>query len=174
MEGGSAVSALEQIRTELVRCLGTAGISVAAAWPEKGAAYYTAPTAAVGFAGGAGETAGFSDYLGQRYDGKKETWVDTYGRRLEVTAAIDAFSSREAGAAGCTELLEKAYEALYGGPLPSGLKLDGAAWDETRWDEILAMYRQRLTLRCRAYFLADVQAETGEILDFKLKGVPVV
>lgn len=168
------MSALEQIRAELIRCLQAGGINAAAAYPEKGAAYYEMPVAAVGFAGGTGETAGFADYLGERYDGEKAAWVETYGRRLEVTAAIDAFSGQEAGAAGCQAVLEAAYETLCSGTLASGLRLGEATWDEVRWDGTIRMYRQRLTLDCRAYFIAETPVEEGQFLDFKLKGVPVV
>ena len=45
-------------------------------------------------------------------------------------------------------------------------------WGEARFDIDSGMFLQRGSLQCGAFFVASVEAETGLLLDFRLKGVP--
>ena len=166
-------SGLEQIRGELIRCLREGNVTTLAAYEPGKAACYDQPVVAVSLAGGETAAAGFSDYLGERYDQEQSAWVELYGKRLELSACLEAYAPEDMGAMACQKCLEEAWDALCAGRLASGVKLGEMAWEAAGWDVDTRMYRQRSTLRCSAYFIAAVQEELGLLLDFRLKGVAV-
>ena len=55
--------------------------------------------------------------------------------------------------------------------LPAGLRLRSLQWGQTEWEEDSGLYLRRGTAEYTAQFTATASAETGEILDFELKGV---
>ena len=111
------------------------------------------------------------DYLGLTYEADTASWREVYGRRLEVSVELTAYSPGEEGAAGCTALLERAHDALLAG-LAEGLRPGEMTWETAGWDRETERLCQSAVLQCTAAFVAQALEEPGLILDFKLKGVP--
>ena len=111
---------------------------------------------------------GLGGYLGTVYDPDAGTEREIYGRMLEVTVSVDVYAPD--GADACESAMETAAETLMAG-LPAGLRLRSLQWGQTEWDEDSGLYLRRGTAEYTAQFTATASAETGEILDFELKGV---
>ena len=162
------MSALEQIRTAVLERLKEGGVSARAAYSADWAAKCTAPVLTVGVGGGGSSRMGFSDYLGEVYDQQTASYQERYGKWLDVTLALDAYSPRDVGAAGCEQLLEQVQDVLTTG-IP-GFRLGEMTWEEGGFDTTADLFHRRLSLPCSAAFIATIQEETGLLLDFKLKG----
>ena len=163
------MSALELVRTAVLDALQAAGIPAAAAYSADWAAAYDSPVLTVGLGSGSSVRVGFCDYLGEQYDEKTETYQERYGKLLEISMEVDAYSPRSVGTAGCEMILDQMLHALTAAP-PEGVRVWDMEWGESAFDQEADMFRRRVTLRCAAAFIAAVQEETGLLLDFKLKG----
>ena len=163
------MSALELVRTAVLDALRASDIPAAAAYSADWAAAYDAPVLTVGVGGGGSLRVGFHDYLGEEYDEKTASYQERYGKVLEVSLVLDAYSPRSTGAAGCETILDQALNALTAAP-PAGLRTGEMEWGEVQFDREADMFRRRAALRCTAAFVATLQEETGLLLDFKLKG----
>ena len=73
-------------------------------------------------------------------------------------------------AADCERGCETATEVLLGG-LPEGVRTGELTWEAICWEKTTGMFLRRGVLECRALFLAESAVESGEFLDFRLKGV---
>ena len=165
------MSGLEQVRQEVLRCLKAAGIPAAAAWEPRWAGQYGNAVIVVGLRRADSTGAAFCDYLGLTYEADTASWREVYGRRLEVSVELTAYSPGEEGAAGCTALLERAHDALLAG-LAEGLRPGEMTWEAAGWDRETERLCQSAVLQCTAAFVAQALEEPGLFLDFKLKGVP--
>ena len=83
--------------------------------------------------------------------------------------ALDAYSPRSVGTAGCEMILDQVLHTLTTQP-PEGIRVWDMEWGEATFEREADMFRRRATLHCAAAFVAIVQEETGLLLDFRLKG----
>ena len=166
---------LELIRSEVLRCLSQAKLSACTAYGPPVAEAPKGGVIAVGLKWAESKQVSFSDYLGEEYDPDTASYVERYGRKMDAVLSLDAYCPREEGETACQALLEQAHDALTAvGAMASGLKAGEMTWQEGGWEEKTGSYHRRGELAMSAYFIAVVQEETGLLLDFILKGVPIL
>ena len=163
------MSAAEQILAEVLRCLREAEVPAQEAYGACRPVERTEMTA-VSIQRFQSLAAGLDGYLGRKYDRGSAGWQELYGRKMEVWLELAAYAPL---AAGCAALLERAHDALTAG-LAAGLRPEEMSWEQATWDTETGLYRQKAVLRCRAFLVAAVPEETGQLLDFRLKGVPEI
>lgn len=159
--------ALSALREAVAEQLRDAGVNALTAMEPARAGRWRQAAAAVSLSRVECARGGFEDYLGTRREedgGEREV----YGRRAEITLAIDIFAPRDAGAGACQETAERAMESLIrqGAAGLAALELQAG---EVEFLERDGLYRQSLTCRCMAWLLAE--AGKGEsFTDFEVKG----
>ena len=158
---------LAQIRTAVLEALQKAGIPAMAQYPDRQAKSYTGAAATVGVGAASGKAAGFCHYLGEMTDPETQAVRERYGRELTGQITVELRADR---AADCESGCETATEALLNG-LPEGIRTGDLTWEAICWEKNTGMFLRRGSLACRALFLAESDAESGEFLDFRLKGV---
>ena len=164
-------SGVELVRQAVMERLRERGIPAEAAYDRSWAGKYEGAVIAVGVRSCTSTAAGLGGYLGEEWDEKAGTDREIYGRQAELTIALDAYAPRQAGAKACLQALEAAHDALTLSP-PAGLRPGNMDWGEVRFDRDTEMFLQQGSLQAAAWFLAVVEAETGLLLSFRLKGVP--
>ena len=164
---GSGLKELSQIRMAVLDALRGAGIQAMEAFPEKQAMAYSGVVAAVGVGAASGKTAGFCHYLGEMKDPETQAVRERYGKELFGQITVELRANR---AADCERGCETATEVLLGG-LPEGVRTGELTWEAICWEKTTGMFLRRGVLECRALFLAESAVESGEFLDFRLKGV---
>ena len=173
---------LSQIRMAVLDALRGAGIQAMEVFPEKQAMAYSGVVAAVGVGAASGKTAGFCHYLGPMLtpngprvieyncrfgDPETQAVLERYGKELFGQITVELRANR---AADCERGCETATEVLLGG-LPEGVRTGELTWEAICWEKATGMFLRRGVLECRALFLAESAVESGEFLDFRLKGV---
>lgn len=158
---------LSQIRSAVLKALQEAGISALEQFPAAKAKAYSGAVAAVGVGAASGKAAGFCHYLGEMVDPKTQAVLERYGKELQGQITVELRAER---AAECESGCESATEALLEG-LPEGIRTGDLTWEAICWEKVTGMFLRRGALECRALFLAERDAESGEFLDFRLKGV---
>ena len=161
------MSAAEQILSEVLRCLSACGLPAAEAY-HPGVPLERREAVAASIQRLQSRPAGLDSYLGRQYEAETAAWRELYGRRGEVWIALEAYAPR---ASGCETLLEQAHDALTAG-LAAGLRPGEMEWEAVCWDAETGMFRRRAILRCEVFLVAAASEESGELLDFRLKGVP--
>ena len=164
---GGGMKELSQIRKAVLEALRGAGIQAMEAFPEKQAMAYSGVVAAVGVGAASGKTAGFCHYLGEMKDPETQAVRERYGKELFGQITVELRANR---AADCERGCETATEVLLGG-LPEGVRTGELTWEAICWEKTTGMFLRRGVLECRALFLAESAVESGEFLDFRLKGV---
>lgn len=158
---------LSQIRMAVLDALRGAGIQAMEVFPGKQAMAYSGVVAAVGVGAASGKTAGFCHYLGEMKDPETQAVRERYGKELFGQITVELRANR---AADCERSCETATEVLLGG-LPEGVRTGELTWEAICWEKTTGMFLRRGVLECRALFLAESAVESGEFLDFRLKGV---
>lgn len=158
---------LFQIRTAVLEALKAAGIAAVERFPEERVRAYTGAVAAVGVGAASGNTVGFCHYLGERTDPETQAVRERYGKELAGEITVELRAER---AADCEAGCETATEVLLSG-LPEGIRTGDLTWEAICWERATGMFLRRGVLACRALFLTECEAESGEFLDFRLKGV---
>ena len=164
---------LSQIRMVVLDALRGAGIQAMEVFPGKQAMAYSGVVAAVGVGAASGKTAGFCHYLGEMKDPETQAVRERYGKELfgpRGTIPPAPVELRANRAADCERSCETATEVLLGG-LPEGVRTGELTWEAICWEKTTGMFLRRGVLECRALFLAESAVESGEFLDFRLKGV---
>ena len=151
----------------VLEALRGAGIQAMEVFPEKQAMAYSGVVAAVGVGAASGKTAGFCHYLGEMKDPETQAVRERYGKELFGQITVELRANR---AADCERGCETATEVLLGG-LPEGVRTGELTWEAICWEKTTGMFLRRGVLECRALFLAESAVESGEFLDFRLKGV---
>lgn len=159
------MNGLNQIRTTVAQTLADAGLTAAPAW-DGAAAEADRPVISVEVAETSGKPMAFGSYLGEKTD-ESGNVREIYGRELETVLALDV---RAPTAAACETTAEQSSDAL-SSRLPAGLKLREENWAAISWDSVNRCFLRRGELKCSAYFVAEMSADTGTLLDFVLKGV---
>lgn len=139
-------------------------------FPDGGKKRYSRPVVAVGVKAGTGFSAGFKEYLGEKFRDDLGAWVELYGFRLDLTFGLSIYSPKGEphGAAGCQLMLDRLSEAA--GKLPDGLKVRSLSFGEVSFDQVTGMFLCQAQLECAAFLYVEMD-EDGEFLDFMLKGV---
>lgn len=158
---------LSQIRTAVIAALRSAGMTAMEHFPEERVKSYSGAVAAVGVGTAEGKTMGFCHYLGEMTDPETQAVRERYGKELKGEITVELRAER---AAVCEAGCEQASEVLLGG-LPEGIRAEELTWEAICWEKATGMFLRRGALTCRALFLAECEAETGEFLEFRLKGV---
>lgn len=168
--GGRAVSVgLEKIRQEMADFLNDRGVPAVTAFPAIPRQEREEPVAVVSLRGCRVEPVGFQNYLGDRYDPETGRWEERYGRKAELTLALDLYAPEK----GDGEALQTAFDTLAGALLlesPEGLELKELSCGQTVRD---GEYR-RLKRPVEAVFTACLSAAAdagGAFTDFVLRGV---
>ena len=162
------MNGLNQVRAAVLEALQAAGLQTLPRMETGERKDWGGPVAVVGVAQAAGKAMGLGNYLGTVYDSGTGTEREVYGRLLEIAVSVDIYAP--GGAADCEAAMETAAEALLDG-LPAGLRLKGIQWGEAKWDGDSRLYVRRGKAEYDAQFTAAASPETGELLDFQLKGV---
>ena len=122
MTGVHGLAALRQAMTDYLTAQGVESMT---AWPKDRVGALTAPLAVVQVKEVEAGSAGFQNYLGQRYDAETRSWTEAFGQKVSVKFLVTLYSPRQDGERGCRALLDRVAEAfLRGGP--EGFAVAGA------------------------------------------------
>ena len=122
MTGVHGLAALRQARTDYLTAQGVESMT---AWPKDRVGALTAPLAVVQVKEVEAGSAGFQNYLGQRYDAETRSWTEAFGQKVSVKFLVTLYSPRQDGERGCRALVDRVAEAfLRGGP--EGFAVAGA------------------------------------------------
>ena len=114
MTGVHGLAALRQAMTDYLTAQGVESMT---AWPKDRVGALTAPLAVVQVKEVEAGSAGFQNYLGQRYDAETRRWTEAFGQKVSVKFLVTLYSPRQDGECGCRALLDRVAEAfLRGGP----------------------------------------------------------
>ncbi len=163
---------LQTIETAVLSVLNRGGIRAVEAFPAGSMKRLTRPVTAVALAAADAGEAAFCQYLGQRWNETEQVWEELYGKRVELTFALDIFSPRteEHGAAGCRAVFDDIAGQLLAAA-PAGLRVNGFSCGPVSFDKDVEAFRCRAEARCTAYLCAVSSDEDGMLLDFELRGV---
>ena len=122
MTGVHGLAALRQAMTDYLTAQGVESMT---AWPKDRVGALTAPLAVVQVKEVEAGSAGFQNYLGQRYDAETRSWTEAVGQKVSVKFLVTLYSPRQDGERGCRALVDRVAEAfLRGGP--EGFAVAGA------------------------------------------------
>lgn len=122
MTGVHGLAALRQAMTDYLTAQGVESMT---AWPKDRVGALTAPLAVVQVKEVEAGSAGFQNYLGQRYDAETRRWTEAFGQKVSVKFLVTLYSPRQDGERGCRALVDRVAEAfLRGGP--EGFAVAGA------------------------------------------------
>lgn len=155
----------DTILDTLTACLTEAGVPAVRAWPETKLDTDSA-CVCVGLKSCKASGSGMGEYLGVRQASGGSEETELYGVRMEIEIALTVFAPTAAACASALDLLSAALDLL-----PSGLKAQALICTETKPDKTAGMFRCEAVLCAQAYFVAESNAESGEFLDFELRGV---
>lgn len=188
MTGVHGLAALRQAMTDYLTAQGVESMT---AWPKDRVGALTAPLAVVQVKEVEAGSAGFQNYLGQRYDAETRSWTEAFGQKVSVKFLVTLYSPRQDGERGCRALVDRVAEAfLRGGPegfavagaicggsdpaLPlGGAELQGISALEKRLDEseVDALIRggvtpvERVGGRCWVIRGVTTRTKTGQASD---------
>ena len=188
MTGVHGLAALRQAMTDYLTAQGVESMT---AWPKEQVGALTVPLAVVQVKEVEAGSAGFQNYLGQRYDAESRRWTEAFGQKVSVKFLVTLYSPRQDGERGCRALVDRVAEAfLRGGPegfavagaicggsdpaLPlGGAELQGISALEKRLDEseVDALIRggvtpvERVGGRCWVIRGVTTRTKTGQASD---------
>lgn len=112
-------------------------------------------------------SAAFGEYMGVSSDGVN--FYEVYGYKNELDISLKIYTdSYSTAATDCKNTCLAIQEAL--NDLPSSIRIREMCVDELTYNKTTGLYSQEITLDCRAYLLRDLDIDTGEFLDFRLRG----
>lgn len=156
---------IEKIKSEIAG----AGIPASVTgWQGKQKYRYDQPVISVSVGKTTGTDAGFSGYIGLEYDEEKDTYVELYGKKLDMTLILDIFApADEKGGVSCSEVFAALAAVL--GDIGGGIKIREISCGDVSYDRDTDMYKCRAEANFTAYLYAKAQDDT-EFLTFTLKG----
>ena len=116
------VAELDTIISAVCNTLITGGISAAISQsPIRAKMRHSSPVVTVGLKGGENISCGFAEYMGMRFDEDTSQFIETYGKRMEMSLALHIYSpkAQEYGAEGCLAVFSERGQLL---PQISGIK----------------------------------------------------
>ena len=159
---------LEQVQKQLADFLVAHGVQAMAAWPEERRCGPEQPVVLVSLDKLDCGPAAMQDYLGQRLDEESGQWRDLYGRKAQMTLALDVLAGPKAGMQACRGVFAQVVQAFQT-EKPAGLTVRSLTGEEPEYDEKEGLLRLRCRLEC-AGWLYCAGEEAGTFLDFILKG----
>jgi len=159
---------LERIRERMTDYLAAQGVNAVTAWPAQERLRREEPVVAVSLRGCEAGSAGFQDYLGERYDEESGLWEELYGRRVTLTFGLDLYADRDCPGERMQAAFDAAAAALTAG-CPEGLSLREFSCGETEYDRDSRLHRRSAQAVCTAYLYA-VSRDGDTFLDFELRG----
>lgn len=166
--GLTGVHGLAALRQAMTDYLTAQGVESMTAWPKEQAGALTAPLAVVQVKEVEAGSAGFQNYLGQRYDAETRRWTEAFGQKVSVKFLVTLYSPRQDGERGCRALVDRVAEAfLRGGP--EGFAVEKWSVGETGFDRESGSFRGKLQAVCRG-MLTAVTSESGALVGFRVKG----
>ena len=161
--------ALNAWRDGVAEQLRQAGLNAVAAMDCAAAARWREAVAAVAVSKVACASGGFQDYLGVGKDPETGREGEVFGRRAELTLALDIFAPRDGGGDACRKAAEAAVECLaWRGA--AGLPALEVRMGRGEFLERDGLYRQEVACRCGAWLTARADGDTGAFTDFEVKG----
>ena len=160
---------LENIRREMAKFLNDRGVPAVTAFPAAPRREREEPVAVVSLRGCKVEPAGFQNYLGDRYDPEAGRWEERFGRKAELTFALDLYAPEK----GDGEALQAVFDALAGALLlegPESLDLKELSCGQTVRDGEHRMLKRPVEAVFTACLSAVADAG-GAFTDFELRGV---
>jgi len=153
-----------ELRQALCAYLNGRGLAAVTAWDETPRKRPAGAVAAVSLRGVDSGSAGYQNYLGERYDEELGQWVELYGKQVELTFGLDlTAATAEAVLSG----LEKMGEALTGGP--EGMVPTGWSAGETVYQAESRRYFCPVQAKFKVWAAAAAR-EDGTFLDFEVRG----
>ena len=113
MTGVHGLAALRQAMTDYLTAQGVESMT---AWPKDRMGALTAPLAVVQVKEVEAGSAGFQNYLGQRYDAETRSWTEAFGQKVSVKFLVTLYSPRQDGERGCRALLGRRGSRWRSGP----------------------------------------------------------
>ena len=89
MTGVHGLAALRQAMTDYLTAQGVESMT---AWPKDRMGALTAPLAVVQVKEVEASSAGFQNYLGQRYDAETRRWTEAFGQKVSVYFMVTLYS----------------------------------------------------------------------------------
>jgi len=155
---------LDTVMDAFTKALRDGGVDALREYPGTRIGRRKMPLVCVGAKSGRLSGSGMGDYLGTDKNGGGEI----YALRLELVLGMEIFSPVEYDG-GCIAVFEKISAALP--QLPSGLKPSALICGEVSPDYDTGMLKCGAELHCTASLVCRAEEETGEFMDFELKGV---
>lgn len=163
MSGGT-----EQLCQAMADYLASWGMLATTAFPsslreERG------PVAVVSLRGCQAESAGFQDYLGERFDEQAGRWEEIYGKKARITFGLDLYAPEKKDG----QVLRQAFDQLAGALIlggPEGMRVEEFSCGPTEFDGESRRLKRPAQAVCTVY-LSAVSQGGGEFVDFELRGV---
>lgn len=163
MSGGT-----ERLCQAMADYLTSCGILSATAFPlalrgEQG------PVAVVSLRGCQAESAGFQDYLGERFDEQTGRWEEVYGKKAKITFGLDLYAPEKKDG----QILRQAFDQLAGALIlggPEGMRVEEFSCSQTEFDGESRRLKRPVLAVCTVYLSAAARSG-GEFVDFELRGV---
>ena len=159
----------ESCTSIVVRYLKQQGLNAMAGWPKEERKRYTKPILVVQVREMQADSAGFQDYLGERYEESTGLWQEVYGKKLHITFGLDLYVTERGDSQSLREAAQQLSQAFVLGA-PDGMWVEEIFGGEIRWDESSRCLKLENSLRCGAWLQA-VRGVDSKFLDFELRGV---
>lgn len=159
---------LDELQEDLAGFFRQDGIQAMAAWPKERRTASHEPVMLVSLEELKCGPAGMQDYLGQQLDESTGQWKEFYGRKAQMTVALDILASPQVGAQACREVLQRTAQLLQN-RRPAGLNIQELTGENIEFDEKESLLRLRCHLKCSGWLCTNGD-EAGTFLDFTLRG----
>ena len=160
--------ALNALREQVAEQLRRAGVNAVSGMESARSSRWREAVAAVSLIRVVCAPGGFKDYLGthQEENGLER---ELYGRKVELTLALDIFAPRDGGESACQNAAETVAESLvcHGAAGLNALEIQAG---QVEFLDKEGLYRQKTTCRCRAWLVARMDEGGGAFADFEVKG----
>lgn len=127
------------------------------------------PVAVVTLRGCRAESAGFQDYLGERYNEQTGLWEELFGKKARITLGLDLYAREKEDGYSLRQAFDRLAEALILGG-PEGVRVEEFSCGETAYDGESRRLRKPVEAVCSVY-LGAAAGSGGEFNDFELRGV---
>lgn len=159
---------MERIRERMRDHLSEQGVNAVTAWPEGERRELDGPVVVVSLRSCQAGSAGFQNYLGERYNEATGLWEELYGRKARLTFGLDLYAPARGDGADIQEAFDALAAALTGDG-PQGLTVKEYSCGETGYDASARLRKRKVEAVCEAWLYAV--AQNGEIFtDFELRG----
>ena len=163
MSGGT-----QQLCQAMVAYLPSCGVLAGTPFPQT-LRKEEGPVAVVSLLGCQAKSAGFQDYLGERFNEQTGQWEELFGKKADITFGLDLYATQQ----GDGQQLQTAFDQLAGALIlggPQGMRVEEFSCGQTEYDGESRRLRRPVQAVCTVY-LSAVEESGGEFVDFELRGV---